>query len=83
MSWLMLILQQSKEKVLICKLYSGEGWLRGTGWRCSYGQVRITGRELAARMRQDALLCWDYLEGGSKSIADCLDFDENFELGKI
>jgi hypothetical protein len=29
------------------------------------------------------LLWWDYLEGGSKSMADCLDFDENFELGKI
>jgi hypothetical protein len=30
-----------------------------------------------------SLLWWDYLEGGSKSMADCLDFDENFELGKI
>jgi hypothetical protein len=29
------------------------------------------------------LLWWDYLEGGSKWMADCLDFDENFELGKI
>jgi hypothetical protein len=30
-----------------------------------------------------ALLWWDYLEGGSKSMGDCLDFDENFELDKI
>jgi hypothetical protein len=30
-----------------------------------------------------SLLWWDYLEGGSKLMADCLDFDENFELGKI
>jgi hypothetical protein len=30
-----------------------------------------------------ALLWWDYLEGGSKSMADCLNFDPDFEIGKI
>jgi hypothetical protein len=34
-------------------------------------------------LKPQTLLWWDYLEGGSKSMADCLDFDENFELGKI
>jgi hypothetical protein len=37
----------------------------------------------SSEVRYRALLWWDYLEGGSKSMADCLDFDENFELGKI
>jgi hypothetical protein len=41
---------------------------------CHQNVVEIEGR---------SLLWWDYLEGGSKSMADCLDFDKNFELGKI
>jgi hypothetical protein len=41
------------------------------------------GLETCDQFWVDRLLWWDYLEGWSKSIADCLNLDKNFELGKI
>ena len=56
---------------------------------CSAAPGRMVNSGLAPLFRADirpesqALLWWDSLQGGSKLMADCLDFDENFELGKI
>ncbi|KDR84464.1 hypothetical protein GALMADRAFT_714582 [Galerina marginata CBS 339.88] len=55
----------------------------GAGQRCRKGTNETSNNGRCCSQNALALLCWDYLEGGSKSIADCLDFDENFELGKI
>jgi hypothetical protein len=63
--------------------WNGEGFsLRKQGLSPVSANAKLA-LSLGNHLYSLSLLWWDYLEGGSKLMADCLGFDENFELGKI